>query len=141
REEVAASPSSPTGLGLVGTGRGGGGSGEGTIGLGNVGTIGKGGGTGTGSGYGSGPGSPKRSRQIARSMGAKGGASSADIGKEVFEKIDEPGFITVADEALSTFSVDVDTASYALMRRFLNEGGRPPADSVRLEELVNYFDY
>ncbi|WP_332772488.1 vWA domain-containing protein [Phenylobacterium sp.] len=47
----------------------------------------------------------------------------------------------VADEPVSTFSVDVDTAAYANVRRFLNDGRRPPADAVRVEELVNYFDY
>ena len=47
----------------------------------------------------------------------------------------------VAQEPVSTFSVDVDTASYANVRRFLNEGRRPPSDAVRVEELVNYFDY
>jgi Ca-activated chloride channel family protein len=44
-------------------------------------------------------------------------------------------------EPVSTFSIDVDTASYSNVRRFLNEGRRPPRDSVRVEELVNYFDY
>ncbi|HVT73567.1 MAG TPA: von Willebrand factor type A domain-containing protein [Lacunisphaera sp.] len=47
----------------------------------------------------------------------------------------------VKDEPLSTFSVDVDTASYANVRRFLTTGERPPADAVRIEELVNYFPY
>jgi Ca-activated chloride channel family protein len=47
----------------------------------------------------------------------------------------------VADEPVSTFSIDVDTASYANVRRFLNGGTLPPRDAVRVEELVNYFDY
>ncbi|WP_312161693.1 VWA domain-containing protein [Phenylobacterium sp.] len=47
----------------------------------------------------------------------------------------------VAEEPVSTFSVDVDTASYANVRRFLNDGARPPADAVRVEEMINYFDY
>lgn len=46
-----------------------------------------------------------------------------------------------ADDPVSTFSIDVDTASYANVRRFLNDGARPPSDAVRVEELVNYFDY
>ncbi|MFZ5718248.1 MAG: vWA domain-containing protein [Pseudomonadota bacterium] len=46
-----------------------------------------------------------------------------------------------ATDPVSTFSVDVDTAAYANVRRFLNEGVRPPSDAVRVEELVNYFDY
>ena len=47
----------------------------------------------------------------------------------------------VADEPVSTFSIDVDTASYSNVRRFIDEGRAPPADSVRVEELINYFDY
>jgi Ca-activated chloride channel family protein len=46
-----------------------------------------------------------------------------------------------ADEPVSTFSADVDTASYAVVRRFLNDGRLPPKDAVRIEEMVNYFDY
>jgi Ca-activated chloride channel family protein len=47
----------------------------------------------------------------------------------------------VAEEPVSTFSVDVDTASYANVRRFLTDGRPPPSDAVRVEEMVNYFDY
>ncbi|MFL1493317.1 vWA domain-containing protein [Pseudomonas antarctica] len=47
----------------------------------------------------------------------------------------------VAETPVSTFSVDVDTGSYANVRRFLNQGRLPPADAVRLEEMVNYFPY
>lgn len=47
----------------------------------------------------------------------------------------------VAETPVSTFSIDVDTASYANVRRFIGEGRAVPADSVRVEELVNYFDY
>lgn len=47
----------------------------------------------------------------------------------------------VAEEPVSTFSIDVDTAAYANTRRFLNEGNAPPRDAIRVEELVNYFDY
>ncbi len=126
------------GLGLKGTGRGGGGTGEGTIGLGNVGLIGKGGGGGTGSGYGRGAGAlSKRSTPgIVRPM-----PSGPPPVTEDFDKVEVEGFKAVADEPLSTFSVDVDTASYAMVRRMLRDGQTPPADSVRLEELVNYFDY
>ena len=52
--------------------------------------------------------------------------------------VDNP-FLAVAKEPLSTFSIDVDTASYANVRRFLNGGSLPPADAVRIEELINYF--
>lgn len=47
----------------------------------------------------------------------------------------------VTDEPVSTFSIDVDTASYSNVRRFLGDGQRPPRDAVRVEEMVNYFDY
>ena len=47
----------------------------------------------------------------------------------------------VAEEPVSTFSIDVDTAAYANVRRFLHEGQLPPRDAVRVEELINYFDY
>ncbi len=51
----------------------------------------------------------------------------------------ETPFLSVSTQPLSTFSIDVDTASYAIARRHLNEGRRPPAESVRLEEMINYF--
>jgi len=53
----------------------------------------------------------------------------------------ENGFQSPITDALSTFSIDVDTASYANMRRFLHDGNTPPKDAIRLEEWVNYFQY
>ncbi|WP_038341906.1 vWA domain-containing protein [Acinetobacter sp. A47] len=47
----------------------------------------------------------------------------------------------VADQAVSTFSIDVDTGGYSNTRRFLNDGRLPPVDAVRVEEMINYFDY
>src|SRR6185436_117083 len=58
---------------------------------------------------------------------------------EAYEHLDENGFKRVSSDPLSTFSVDVDTASYANVRRFLNEGRLPEPGAVRIEELVNYF--
>ena len=58
-----------------------------------------------------------------------------------YTEIQENRFRHVTEHPLSTFSVDVDTASYANVRRFLNEGRLPPIDAVRIEELVNYFKY
>lgn len=59
-----------------------------------------------------------------------------------FEPIDENDFQRVSEEPLSTFSIDVDTASYSKVRQFLLQSNRlPPAGAVRIEELVNYFDY
>jgi Ca-activated chloride channel homolog len=58
-----------------------------------------------------------------------------------YAEIQENRFRNVTEHPLSTFSIDVDTASYANVRRFLNEGRLPPVDAVRLEELINYFKY
>ncbi|MBA4148985.1 MAG: VWA domain-containing protein [Verrucomicrobia bacterium] len=58
-----------------------------------------------------------------------------------YPKYKENNFESVLQNPLSTFSVDVDTASYANMRRFLNEGRMPPKDAVRIEEMINYFSY
>jgi Ca-activated chloride channel homolog len=58
---------------------------------------------------------------------------------ESYDRIDENGFKHVSTDPLSTFSVDVDTASYANVRRFLNEGRLPEPGAVRIEELINYF--
>lgn len=60
---------------------------------------------------------------------------------EAYNPIFENGFITPEQQQLSTFSIDVDTASYANLRRFLMGGQLPPPDAVRIEELVNYFAY
>src|SRR5664279_5211246 len=49
--------------------------------------------------------------------------------------------IVTAEQPVSTFSIDVDTASYGVVRDALNQGALPPADAVRIEEMVNYFDY
>ncbi|MDH6305649.1 Ca-activated chloride channel family protein [Parabacteroides sp. PF5-5] len=60
---------------------------------------------------------------------------------EEYGKIVENRFKRATDEPLSTFSIDVDAASYSNMRRFINQGQMPPADAIRTEELVNYFSY
>ena len=60
---------------------------------------------------------------------------------EEYDRIYENRFLAVKDNPLSTFSIDVDTASYSNVRRFLNMGERPPKDAVRIEELINYFTY
>ncbi len=58
-----------------------------------------------------------------------------------YEAIRENTFQRVEDHPLSTFSVDVDSASYAVVRRYLTDGQLPPKDAVRIEELINYFQY
>jgi Ca-activated chloride channel family protein len=60
---------------------------------------------------------------------------------ESYDSAEENGIRRVDEHPLSTFSIDVDTASYANVRRFLTEGSLPPADAVRIEELINYFTF
>ena len=69
------------------------------------------------------------------------GLPQPDFNSEAYDSVRENEFILATTEPLSTFSVDVDTASYANVRRFLDEGAWPPAGAVRTEELVNYFAY
>jgi len=64
-----------------------------------------------------------------------------DFNTEAYDHIDENAFHSVSSDPLSTFSIDVDTASYANVRRFLNSGALPPRDAVRIEELINYFRF
>jgi Ca-activated chloride channel family protein len=65
----------------------------------------------------------------------------SDFSREGYDHISDNPFLAVAANPLSTFSIDVDTASYANVRRFLTSGQLPPKDAVRIEELVNYFTY
>jgi Ca-activated chloride channel family protein len=60
---------------------------------------------------------------------------------EAYARIDESQFRRAADSPRSTFSIDVDTASYSNVRRFLRNGQAPPPDAVRIEELLNYFRF
>jgi Ca-activated chloride channel family protein len=60
---------------------------------------------------------------------------------EQYDHIADNAFRAVADHPLSTFSIDVDAASYANVRRFLTRDQLPPKDAVRIEELINYFTY
>lgn len=64
-----------------------------------------------------------------------------DFNREGYDHISENKFLKVAENPLSTFSIDVDAASYSNVRRFLNNGQLPPAGAVRIEEMVNYFHY
>jgi len=73
--------------------------------------------------------------------GSRGAGRSEGSGTETYEFIVGNPFRKVADAARSTFSIDVDTASYANVRRFLNQGQLPPKPAVRIEEMVNYFAY
>jgi Ca-activated chloride channel family protein len=60
---------------------------------------------------------------------------------ETYDHIVDNKWFSAKRRPLSTFSIDVDTASYSNVRRFLNNGERPPKDAVRIEELINYFSY
>ena len=64
-----------------------------------------------------------------------------EFNTEAYDHIVDNPFLLARQNPLSTFSIDVDTASYANMRRFLNQGQLPPAGAVRIEELINYFPY
>ena len=60
---------------------------------------------------------------------------------EEYDGISENIFHDALRNPLSTFSIDVDAASYSNVRRFINNGQRPPKNAVRIEEMINYFDY
>ncbi len=60
---------------------------------------------------------------------------------ESYSELIENDFMNTKENEVSTFSIDVDTASYANVRRFINQGTLPVADAVRIEELINYFNY
>ena len=64
-----------------------------------------------------------------------------DFNTESYDKITENAFVSALTNPLSTFSVDVDRAAYANVRRFLEGNQLPPPDAVRIEEMINYFNY
>lgn len=68
-------------------------------------------------------------------------AVSESFNTEQYDHIPENDFHATTDSPLSTFSIDVDPASYANVRRFINSGNLPPVDAVRIEEMINYFSY
>ena len=95
-----------------------------------------------------------RSEDIAVASDAKKDSSGAPMAtprrlaageesnnSERYAKIKENPFLETSRAPLSTFSIDVDTASYANMRRYIKDGSLPPKDAVRIEELINYFEY
>ena len=114
-------------LGSKGTGLGGGGTAEG---LGGLGTRGVGSGA---TGYGIGGGSFGGKASSPRGRAPRDTESYRDYG------VNDTTLVT--DDPLSTFSIDVDTASYTVARRKLLEGRLPPRAAVRVEEFVNYFPY
>lgn len=141
------------GLGVFGTGAGGGGLGSrlgpaiGSMGTGSIGTKGRG---GSSSNYGSakapsGSNGPHRVHPMAVLAGKlnttpEEDPAAAQRAEAALDTVVNP-FVTTQEDRLSTFAVDVDTASYTMTRRALMEGSLPPRDAVRVEELLNYFRY
>ena len=77
---------------------------------------------------------------ISLGLGSQMSLSKSD--KDRFESVQESNFLSTQESPLSTFSIDVDTASYSKIRQsLLQAGSLPPANSVRIEEMLNYFDY
>jgi Ca-activated chloride channel family protein len=68
-------------------------------------------------------------------------APPPEFNTEGYNHITENRFLAAKDQPLSTFSIDVDTASYSNARRFLSQGSLPPKDAIRVEEWLNYFSY
>jgi len=86
------------------------------------------------------PGHVRVVRETEPALQARRG-TRASFNTEAYDHITDNPFLPVTHNPLSTFAIDVDTASYAKIRRFLSEHRLPPPDAVRIEELVNYFPY
>lgn len=84
---------------------------------------------------------PMMTRMTSPVAGDTSYAPVAEASRERYQRLAANPVQSVAEAPVSTFSIDVDTGSYATVRRLLNEGQLPPAEAVRLEELVNYFPY
>jgi len=81
--------------------------------------------------------------QVQTAVDKKGNGydNNKDYNREGYDFITENAFLKTKDNALSTFSIDVDAASYSNTRRFLNDNQLPPPGAVRIEEMLNYFSY
>jgi Ca-activated chloride channel family protein len=99
---------------------------------------------------------PRRAAKVAALVAAESGYATMEsridrygsireptgrFNTAAYDRIEENPFLEAAANPLSTFSIDVDTASYSNVRRFINEGSLPPKDAVRVEEMLNYFSY
>jgi Ca-activated chloride channel family protein len=82
-----------------------------------------------------------RRRDERRPRSVMDSSRSVDWNREQYDRILDNPFLGVRGNPRSTFSVDVDRASYGNVRRYITQGQLPPADAVRIEELVNYFAY
>jgi Ca-activated chloride channel family protein len=78
---------------------------------------------------------------LARSAKAHADETARQLNTDEYERLYENDFLSAKDNPLSTFSIDVDKASYSIVRRFLHNSQMPYQDAVRIEELVNYFTY
>ncbi len=88
------------------------------------------------------PARPMPSPSVAPPTGVAPGEGFVEHNTESYDTINENPFLGVLQNPLSTFSIDVDTASYANTRRFITQQNRlPPKDAVRIEEFINYFKY
>jgi len=91
------------------------------------------------------PGAPApqkpASQKLSENLPAVDAVAPQSSNTEEYNRIYDNPFQRVSISPLSTFSIDVDTASYTNVRRFINEGQLPPKDAVRIEELINYFTY
>jgi Ca-activated chloride channel family protein len=84
---------------------------------------------------------PQSSASVAAQVQRQIRHPSERLYREQYQRPQDHRVIRVAENPVSTFSIDVDTGAYSNMRRWLNQGQLPPEDAVRVEEFVNYFDY
>lgn len=82
-----------------------------------------------------------KQQSVTESIRVKPALTQLITNRDNFAHITSNNVKRVSEEPVSTFSIDVDTGSYAVVRRHLNDGLLPPANAVRVEELINYFDY
>lgn len=80
-------------------------------------------------------------RDMSSAVSSSNDHTQTQRNREGYAPIRERGFVKPQDEPLSTFSIDVDAASYSNVRRFITQGQGPPEDAVRIEEMINYFNY
>lgn len=82
-----------------------------------------------------------KSKRISLATANCVGMPTPNWNTENYSTVHENGFRNVLANPLSTFSIDVDNASYSNVRRYINQGELPPVDAVRSEEMINYFHY
>lgn len=87
------------------------------------------------------PAPPAGDLERAKIKGDTDREDQANFNREGYAHIEENRFLAARQAPLSTFSIDVDAASYTNVRRVISQGGLPPAGAVRIEEMINYFDY